>query len=337
MVYIIVVNWNGWQDTIECLESVFRLNYPAYRVIVCDNHSTDGSLDYIRAWAAGEINVRATGGPLTHLAFPPVPKPISCTSLDAAAATEQMPAGSRSFLLLMQSGKNLGFAGANNVGLRYALRQQDMRYAWLLNNDTVVDPDSLVSAVDRLSRTPGAGMCGSTLLYYDKPEIVQALGGSLYNRWVARGKHLGALGPATPIPDAATVEEKMDYVVGASMIVSRAFLETVGLMNEEYFLFFEEIDWATRARGRFSLAYCPESIVYHRVGASIGTNVRSALSDYYATRNRIRFTRRYYPYALCTVYPAVFASALHRAYHEKWSNLSAVIRAALGANFRRSR
>ena len=94
----------------------------------------------------------------------------------------------------------------------------------------------------------------------------------------------------------------MNYVEGASMLVTRQFLEEIGIMCEDYFLYFEEADWAIRAEGRFKLAYAPESIVYHKVGGSIGTSSnpakKSYTCDYFNIRNRLLFTRRFYPTAL---------------------------------------
>jgi GT2 family glycosyltransferase len=99
-----------------------------------------------------------------------------------------------------------------------------------------------------MAARPDAGICGSTLLYYDDPSKVQAWGGSVYNRWVARGGNIGSCASTTPLPNAEEVEKKMGYVIGASMLVRRQFLEEIGLMEEGYFLTFEEIDWATRAK-----------------------------------------------------------------------------------------
>ena len=90
----------------------------------------------------------------------------------------------------------------------------------------------------------------------------------------------------------------MVYVIGASMLVSRPFLQAVGLMQEDYFLYFEEIDWAERARRHakpFRLGFASGSVVYHKVGASAGTHARSVLSVRYYTRNRLRFLKRFYP------------------------------------------
>src|SRR5690606_5006085 len=84
-------------------------------------------------------------------------------------------------LVLVRTGANLGFAGGNNVGLGYALARPDVDAVWLLNNDTVVHPEAARALIEIMARDPGIGICGSTLLYYDRPELVQALGGARYN------------------------------------------------------------------------------------------------------------------------------------------------------------
>lgn len=156
----------------------------------------------------------------------------------------------------------------------------------------------------------------------------------MYNTWLARGGHIGQFTSARHIPDPSQVEEKMKYVVGASMLVSKEFLETVGVMEESYFLFFEEIDWATRAQERnFTLAYSPASVVYHKEGASIGSShsakTQSALSEFYATRNRIAYTKRHHRYALITACMAVIASAGHRILYGRRDNFVALVTGAI--------
>src|ERR1700694_2988487 len=115
---VILLNWNGWKDTIECLESVFRLNSPDFRVVVCDNASADGSLEKIKQWARGELPAESANPLLSHLTLPPFPKPILYCELtreeaESGTATHSCP------LTLIQNGANVGFAAGNNVGLRY--------------------------------------------------------------------------------------------------------------------------------------------------------------------------------------------------------------------------
>ncbi len=329
-VYIVILNWNGWKDTLECLESVLRLNYPNYGIVVCDNASTDGSLEKLQSWAEGKLLSSCASSQLAHLSYPPVPKPLACisTTADEIDAGREIPDAK---LLLIQTGRNRGFAGGNNVALRFLLERRQFDYVWLLNNDTVVDRDSLSAAVERMAHKPQAGMCGSTLVRYHQPGCVQAHGGSVYNRWVARGGHIGQSQSLATLPQAESIERRMAYVVGASMVVSRSFLNDIGLMNENYFLYFEEIDWATRARGKYQLAYAPKSIVYHKEGQSIGTAIKrvdqSLLAEYYGSRNRLTYTILHCPFAVPTVALALLISAAHRAIHGRWGHAREVCRA----------
>jgi GT2 family glycosyltransferase len=139
---------------------------------------------------------------------------------------------------------------------------------------------------------------GSTLLYYWRPDEVQALGGARFDARTGAASHIGAGVSSAQVPaDPSEVEAQTDYVVGASMLVTRAMLETVGAMCEDYFLYFEEIDWALRARGRFSIAYAPRSRVFHKVGGS-SRRTASRTSLRYLYRNRLLLMSRFYPDAL---------------------------------------
>lgn len=306
-VYIILVNWNGWSDTIECLESIFRNNYLPFQVIVCDNGSTDGSLAHIKAWAEGRLNVYLPQKTrLRSLSWPPVDKPLAYAEYGREEAEKGGITGHESPLVLIDNIDNVGFAGANNVCLRYALARGDCAFVWLLNNDCVIMPDALTRLVARMAENPAAGMCGSSLLHYRQPDKIQALGGGWYCKWLGLPWHLGRLKKSADAINLTQVERWMNYVVGASVLVSRQLLEEVGLMCEDYFLYFEEADWAMRSKGRFSLAYAPLSVVYHKIGSSIGTRTnpaaKSIVCDYFNIRNRIVFTRKFFPEALPTVY-----------------------------------
>jgi len=193
-VYIVIINWNGWKDTIECLESVFRNDYSNYQVVVCDNGSLDGSMEHITAWAAGGLDVYLPkNDQLRDLSFPPVSKPIRYVQYDRKEAESGgKPWADDIRLILIQTSANLGFAGGNNVGFRYALARDDFAYIWLLNNDTVIRPDALIKLVMKIKEKPKIGMCGSTLLYYHDPELIQAAGGGHYNKWLGTTRHLAA-------------------------------------------------------------------------------------------------------------------------------------------------
>lgn len=316
-VYILLVNWNGWLDTIECLESVFRLDYPDVRVVVCDNASDDGSLERIREWADGRLAAPYGASlSLRYLPRPPVAKPLSWVELDRIPAENGGNLALDPQLALIRSERNLGFAGGNNVGLRYAMSRGDAGFIWLLNNDTVTDGRALSALVSRIQEAPGAGMCGSTLLFYDRPDIVQALGGGYYLPCFAVAWHLGQRRQFAMPSRPQRVERCLSYINGASLLVTAGFVREIGLMCEDYFLYFEELDWTLRASGRFSLAYAPDSLVYHKVGRSIGTRShpgsKSLTCDYHNLRNRLIFTRRFYPWALPAVRVGLGVEALAR-------------------------
>ncbi|MDD2366348.1 MAG: glycosyltransferase family 2 protein [Desulfuromonadaceae bacterium] len=313
-VYIILLNWNGWRDTVECIESLLLLEYPNFRIVLCDNGSNDGSLDKIKDWA----NRRSV-------------RYFECQRTLAESGVSER---SDAILTLISNGENLGFAGGNNVGIRYAITRKDGYYFWLLNNDTVVKPDALIHLVARMQEQSSIGICGSTILSYNNRRRIQALGGGQYCRWIGLPWHYGRFRNYNNKINYSKAESRINYVEGASMLVSRSFLEKVGLMCEDYFLYFEEADWAIRAQNYFKLGYAPESIVYHKVGASIGTNSnpskKSYTSDYYNIKNRLLFTRRFYPAALPTVLMVIFTAFILRLLIGQWGRAAMILRLVFG-------
>ncbi len=327
-VYIVLVNWNGWADTLECLESLLQLDYPDYRVVIVDNDSSDSSVARIRAWACDDLDLLSVGPEGSNIK-PSTSRSLRFLEYDQSRDADSHPVASEADIVLIRSHANLGFAAGNNLGLNYVQMHNDAAYVWLLNNDTFVDPASLSALVSRIKSKPLAGICGSTLLRYDDPGRVQALGGAYYCRLLALAWHLGQWRRLPANVDAERVERWMSYVVGASMLVSREFLEQVGLMSEDYFLYYEEIDWVTRARGRFTLGYATDSLIYHKVGGSIGTRShpgrKSLICDYYSLRSRILFTRRYFPKVMPIVRLGLCVEFLTRLLFGKWQRAGMVL------------
>jgi GT2 family glycosyltransferase len=299
LVSVIILNWNGYQDTIECLESILKLEYANYRIVVCDNDSADGSLEQIESWCKDrQID-------LEH------------------------PDNSNKYMTLIQTGKNLGFAGGNNVGIRQALLDRECKYVWILNNDTIVEPNALSALVSKCDLDSNIGICGSKLIYHHDRSKVQAWGGGRYNKWSGISQHIGAHQPSNLDIDIESIEQNIDYIIGASMLVSRSFLETIGLMNEEYFLYFEELDWIARAGDRYSLGYCHDSIVYHKEGASTGLNASqsgSSMTDYHAKRSLLIYTRNYAPYALPIIYTNLVMVVFKRLIHGEYYRALTILR-----------
>jgi len=289
-VYAILLNWNGADDTIECLKSLSLLKGEYPKVIVCDNASTDNSWQKLQAYVATQDILG---------------------------------------IQLIQTGSNLGFAAGNNVGLRIALSDPSMEFVWILNNDTEVAPDALNALLQYMVAHPKVGICGSTLLYLDEPNLIQAVGGK-FNSWLGTSKHL--LGHHAYSEEVCTAIDSsaIDYVVGASMFVRRILLEEIGLLGEEYFLYYEEIDWATRMKRetpQWLVGYAPKSIIYHKEGGATGANdlaVKSYnfLTDYYFITSRLKFTRKFYPYRVVLVRISMLGVALNRLRRRQYRSMA---------------
>lgn len=291
MIAVVLVNWNGHRDTVACLESLACLPDQGFRVFVADNASGPGSVDHIVDWCDGRVVV-----PRDDAAWAEIATQRSHEVTWGFA--EDLASGEKPFLTILRNEDNLGFAGANNAATRLALADPDVTHVWILNNDTLVAPGAIAVQTERMLREPELGILGATVAYYDDPTIVQALGGAWFSPFWGRGDHLGRGLAMDRLPERTMIEPKVTYVLGAAMFVSRQFLETVGLMNESYFLFMEEMDWSARNNGRFWFGWEPAAVVFHKEGASTGSSQHTrpgATSLYYQNVNLLRFNRRYHP------------------------------------------
>lgn len=290
MIYIVLVNWQRYDDTVECLESLMRLDGPAFRVLVVDNESSAKGVESLAAWASSK-SIASPSGPPWQIGRigPRLVDPSSFSVLCSLATSINTTIGVVCLL------ENTGFAHANNVGIRLALQDPDCDFVWLLNNDTVVASDALGQMLTVVNAHPNIGILGSLLLYYDRPGVIQSFGGR-FHRLAGAGENI-ACGRSLDWLNVVADRSDPQYVVGASMIVSRCFLKEIGLLSEEYFLYFEELDWSYRNKGRFRIARTSSAIVYHKEGAAIGTNSRGRPSDtslYYYNVNLLRFTKKFH-------------------------------------------
>ncbi len=241
---IVVLNWNGKQDTLECIESIQKLQYSNYQTIVVDNDSSDDSVAAIRA------------------KFPE--------------------------FTVLQNDRNLGFAGGNNVGIRHALKS-DAEFILVLNNDTIISPQLLNELVSAAIQHPDAGFLGARLLYHDRPEIVW------FDRakWSASLNHFEYPGQDAHASSLGVAVHETDYVCGAALFVRADATRQIGVMDERYFLVWEEVDWCYRARkAGWKCIVVPRAVVWHKVGVSFGGEA-SPLRTYFAIRNALLWYGRH--------------------------------------------
>jgi GT2 family glycosyltransferase len=319
---ILLLNFNGWRDTIECLESIFRQDYPTYRVIVCDNGSTDDSWTQLVRWAKG-VNDRPPSGrhPLRDLSWPPVDKPIRQVAYDRKRAesggTHNEGAAQ---LILIQTGENRGFSGGNNVGLRYVLARDRADLVLLLNNDTVIGREALRAMVQLAESYDRLGAVGATMLDYHTPNLVQEAGGGRVARWngMVRMSHAGAQ------RDQVLRSAQLDYVSGGCLLTRLSTLRSVGLLDERYFIYGEDIDLCLRMRkAGFRIGHAPRAVVWHKGG---GTAIHGGpFSDYHNVRSSLLFVHKHYPYLLpaATAY-SVYRCVLPKLVRRQWPRLAAV-------------
>lgn len=318
-VAIILVNWNSWRHTIECLDSVLGQRCANQHVFVVDNDSQDQSLKHISGWCAKPIGdaswLRHVGVDRYTDRAPSAEVPFRILN----SIEDSVPQNdSRWLVTLIKSEKNLGFAGGCNVGIKYASLGPFGHY-WLLNTDTVVHRDALAALLRRAEREPKSGVIGSTILYYDKPEVIQARGGG---RLRASGVNWELIDQGCRLADstmnALDVERGISYVMGASMLVSRQFIKDVGMMQEDYFLYYEEIDWAMRGKGKHKLGYAPDSIVFHKSGASSSKIMPMFTANLYY-RNGIRFMSRFFPERLGALKRRLLLEVLRYGLKGEWA------------------
>lgn len=333
---VVLVNWRGWRDTLLSLETLFGGSFSAFDVVVVDNASGDDSIDHIIAWAEGRemADVPAMLAGRVHARAEKHPVPYVLLQEEELAASDT----TLSRLTVIQASRNTGFAGGNNLGLDYLRRRGGYDYFWLLNNDAFPAPDALAHLVARARANPGFGLVGSTLAFAGRPDVVQALGGAEFDATTGRAYHIGADSALAALPrvDSVDVERRMAYVIGASMLASARFLDQIGLMEEGYFLYFEELDWAERGKPNFALGYARDSLVYHKAGGSTQSAFRrSTLAAYYLARNRLVFTRRFHPECIATVLRGVAVDALRYVVRARWSEAKGFARAMWEAIWQR--
>lgn len=244
---MVVLNWNGAEDTCRCLDSIDDSQYPNLRVIVVDNGSRAGQVETIRQRNGDDID------------------------------------------RLIRNEENVGYAAGNNVGIRHAIEDFDCEYVLVLNNDTVVQPDSIGELV-RGAQRRSAGIVGPKIRSLEDRSQISEAGGTLYP-WIAQHRLRGKGEEDTGQYDEP---ERVDFVSGACMLVRRDVFESIGLIPTFYFLQWEDIDFCTAAdRGGYDIVYWPDAVVYHDTNSSFEREGVTYPMVARGFRNRIWYFRRY--------------------------------------------
>ncbi len=227
------------------------------------------------------------------------------------------------------SDKNAGYAGGNNIGMQAATGD----YIFIINNDTELKPGTIAHLVEAFN-DPKVGMACPKIKYFDQPEVIQFAGFSQVDM-LGRNKMIGKSEKDLGQHDVAA---DLPYGHGAAMMISRTALNTCGPMPEDFFLYYEELDWSARfTKMGFKIRYIPEAVVLHKESASVGKG--SPMRTYYMTRNRVWFMKRQAPLFSKMVFYAFFylvafpKNLFQRVFKGQWDQAGSVLRGAWHALF----
>lgn len=302
---IIVLNWNAANDSINCIESITKITYfnKSINIIIVDNDSTDNSINSINKYLSN------------HNAFE-IEKKLSKNQSKRVNEIYKYNSNNKYIdkVALISANKNYGFSKGNNIGLLYADMNFNSDYFWILNNDTEVASNSLSLMIDRISEENKICICGSTIIRKDTKNIVQCYGGSYYSLISGRGWSFEEGKKYNEQVTNKIAESKINYISGASMLLKEDFIKKVGWFCEDYFLYNEEIDLSMRLKPDEKIAVATKAIVYHKIGASIGTshsdNNGSKLAAFFQSKSKLIFAKKHTPKNFIIVYFFLLARSI---------------------------
>lgn len=287
-VAFIILNWNGWEDTIECLESVYQITYPLYEVIVVDNGSKDDSIERIKNYAEGKIKVESRFFEYSRENKPIYVKEYSKNELDSLVSRKETITNpvSRKNLILIKNDNNYGFAEGNNIGIRFALNNLNSDYILLLNNDTVVDPHFLNELINVAESDSHIGVLGPTVYEYKNSQEIQSAGAKIY--W-NKGEVINLTSHESKCSDES---ENVDSVIGCALLAKSELFYEIGYLNKDYFAYLEETEWCVRAhKSLYRIVYVPKGKIWHKGGAT--SNKITGFTLYHYTRNKFWFMKKH--------------------------------------------
>ena len=287
LVTIILLNWNGYEDTLEALESLYQINYPNYNVIVVDNHSTNDSVEKITQYAKGNIRVETEYTKYCNN------KPIELIRLreDELRKVDYTTTDDKKKLLLIENYENYGFARGNNIAIDYTLKYDNPDYVLLLNNDTIVDSDFLKNMMDVAKSDESIGIIGPKFYYYDYNNSHEEIWciGSVVDLDHFPGHH------SIMDEEGYDLTQKViecDWVSGAGLLIkSEAIPE--GYLDTSFFFGCEDVDLAMQVKDKgYKVVTVTDSIIWHKVGMSRHKNTQFK-TEYNHIMTNLQFIKKH--------------------------------------------
>ncbi len=285
-VSIILLNWNGWKDTVECLESLRAVKYNNYNVIIVDNGSEDDSIEKIREYCEGNLRIESP-----FFEYNLENKPINLVEFfkeEIEKKSLEIKNTDKNFFLLKNM-RNYGFADGNNIGIKFAIDHLNSDYVMLLNNDTVVD-DNFITAMVTIAESKGKiGVVGPKIYSYDHPQEIQTAGFTI--KWSIG--EIVSIGHTEKDNGQYDEIKSVDCVSGCSMLVKKELILEMGnFFDHEYFLYYEDMDSCVRTRKLgYDILYVPLSMIWHKTSSTSKKSGDTA--GFYTARNVFIFMKKY--------------------------------------------
>ena len=281
LVAVIIINWNNWEDTLECLESLYQTDYPNFKVILLDNHSRDDSVEKIYAYLLGETEISSP-----FFDYNPHNKPLKFTTYSPDDPGNEL---FENDLIFIENDRNQGFTGGNNRAIKVAINELKPDYILLLNNDTVVSQDFLTELVRTVHEDDKIGFAGPKTYYYDyksRIDVINFAGGYLN----FKTGHSQSIGVDEVDKGQYDTLRSVDYVEGSCLLVKTRVLQEIGLLDPVFFAYWEETDLCMRGRrAGYDSVLVPQARIWHKISSSTPTPERL----YYYTRNKFYFMKKH--------------------------------------------
>ena len=290
-VSIIILNWNGWKDTIECLEFLYAIDYQNYDIVLVDNHSRNESIEMLKRYCQGQIKAESKyqlidvkNKPIRRFVYEEDHYSLKFNQLEYAKIA------SNKKITLFLNKKNYGFSKGNNIGIRFAQRNLKPDYLCLLNNDTIVDRSWLKELVKGITSEKRIGFCSSKLLFYNNEKIINSTGIIIIRDGTAIDRGRNKI-------DENQFDNRTNIfgACAAAAIYSTEALKDTGILDEDFFAYYEDVDlsWRLQLSG-WKCKYVPTAVVYHKYSKSSGSS--SLFKVYQGERNRIWIVVKNYPF-----------------------------------------
>jgi len=273
--YIIVLNWNGSEDTIACLKTIKNNTYNNYTIVLVDNGSESESLLILKSWCLDNFlkvvfyakEIARNGG--NDEGEKLLTNEISCERL-----------------VFIENNENLGFAKGNNVALEYIKTKSS--FAMLLNNDTLIEKDSISILMNFLCNNTDIMAATPQIRYFEPNDKIWNCGGKL--TFFGSRKYFYANNKISKVPLKG--HSSITFVTGCALIFK---INLTGILSEDFFFGEEDYEFSLRMqKNKFKMVCVYNSIIYHKVGSSIRKSHNLTNSIYLYYINRLINTRNYY-------------------------------------------